>query len=119
MLLHDIVATSAAVAATSSRLAKVGLLADLLRRVAPSEIEIAIGVLSGEPRQGRIGIGAATIWNAKDVAAAESSALGLHDVDDALTQLAAVQGSGATAARRQRLRDLLRRATVSEQDFIE
>src|SRR5688572_4469911 len=118
MLLHDLVATSAAVADTTSRLAKIGLLADLLRRLASSEIEIAIGFLSGEPRQGRIGIGGATIWGAMDVAAAERPALALHDVDEAFTQLAAIKGSGATAARRQRLGDLLGRATRIEQDFI-
>ena len=118
MRLHDLVATSEAVAATTSRLAKVGLLADLLRRTAPGEIEIAIGFLTGEPRQGRIGIGGATIWNAKDVDAAEVPVLGLEQVDAALTQLAAIKGSGATAARQQRLRDLLRRATRREQDFI-
>jgi ATP-dependent DNA ligase len=61
MLLHDLVTTSAAVAEGSSRLAKIGLLADLLRRLAPHEIDIAIGFLSGEPRQGRIGIGGAVL----------------------------------------------------------
>ena len=64
MPLHDLVTTSAAVAEASSRLAKIGLLSDLLRRVPPQEIAIAIGFLSGEPRQGRIGIGGATIWTA-------------------------------------------------------
>ena len=118
MLLHDLVTTSATVAEASSRLAKTALLADLLRRLAPHEIDMAIGFLSGEPRQGRIGIGGATIWNAKDVPAAETSTLGLHDVDEAFTELAAVKGPGSAAARQQRLRDLLRRATSAEQDFI-
>ena len=118
MRLNDLVATSDGVAATSSRLAKIGLLADLLRQLAPDEFEIAIGFLSGEPRQGRIGIGGATIWNAKDVAASETPALSLHDLDEALTQLAAIKGSGATAARQQRLRELFRNATRREQDFI-
>src|SRR5688500_8697891 len=117
MLLHDLVATSAAVAATASRLAKIELLADLLRRLASSEIEIAIGFLSGA-RQGRIGIGGATIGSAMDVAAADRAALNLHDVDEAFRQLAGIKGSGATAARRQRLGDLLGRATRIEQDFI-
>ena len=118
MTLHDLVTTSAAVAQASSRLAKIGLLADLLRRVAPEEIEIAIGFLSGEPRQGRIGIGGATIWNARDVASADAPTLSLHDVDEAFTQIAALKGAGSTAARQQRLRELLRRATRAEQDFI-
>jgi DNA ligase 1 len=118
MPLHDLVTTSAAVAEASGRLAKMGLLANLLRRVAPEEIEVAIGFLCGEPRQGRIGIGSATIWTAKDVAAAETPSLTLHDVDEAFTQIAAMKGAGSTAARQQRLRDLLRRATHAEQDFI-
>src|SRR5688572_8689867 len=118
MSLHDLVTTSAAVGEASSRLVKIGLLADLLRRLSPDEIEIAIGFLSGEPRQGRIGIGGATIWTARDVAAAETPSLSLHDVDETFAQIAAIKGAGSTAARQQRLRDLLRRATRTEQDFI-
>src|SRR6185436_9060686 len=118
MSLHDLVTTSTAVAEASSRLAKIGLLADLLRRLAPEEIAIAIGFLSGEPRQGRIGIGYATISAARDVAASDTPTLQLHDVDDVFTQLAAIKGSGSSAARHQRLRDLLSRATSLEQDFI-
>ena len=118
MLLHDLVTTSAAVGEASGRLAKIGLLADLLVRLAPEEIEIAIGFLSGEPRQGRIGIGGASVWAAKDVAAAGAPALLLREVDEAFTQIASVKGSGAAATRQQRLRDLLGRATRAEQDFI-
>jgi ATP-dependent DNA ligase I len=118
MLLNDLVTTSAAVAEASSRLAKIGLLADLLRRLAPEEIEIAIGFLSGEPRQGRIGIGGSTIWTAKDVSPADGSRLTLHDVDEAFTEIGAVKGSGSAATRIGRLRDLLGRATRAEQDFI-
>lgn len=118
MFLHDVVTTSANVAQAAGKLAKIGLLADLLRRLAADEIEIAIGFLSGEPRQGRIGIGGAAIWSAKDVAASDTATLTLHDVDEALTQLAAVRGAGSAAARQQRLRDLLGRATRTEQDFI-
>jgi DNA ligase-1 len=118
MFLRDLVDTSSAVGEASGRLAKIGLLADLLRRLAPEEIEIAIGFLSGEPRQGRIGIGGATIWSAKDVPAADTPALDLRDVDEAFTQIGAMKGAGSTAARNQRLRDLLGRATRAEQDFI-
>jgi len=118
MSLHDLVTTSAAVGEASSRLVKIGLLADLLRRLSPDEIEIAIGFLSGEPRQGRIGIGGATIWTARDAPAAETPSLRLHDVDETFAQIAAIKGAGSTAARQQRLRDLLRRATRAEQDFI-
>jgi DNA ligase-1 len=118
MSLHDLVMTSAAVGEAGGKLAKIGLLSDLLRRLAPEQIDIAIGFLSGEPRQGRIGIGGATIWITRDVTPADAPTLTLHDVDDAFTQIAAVKGAGSTAARQQRLRELLRRATRTEQDFI-
>ena len=118
MLLRDLVSVSTAVSESAGRLAKVGLLAGLLRRLAPDEIEIAIGVLSGEPRQGRIGIGGAAIWAARDVAQADVPSLQLHDVDAAFAGIAAMKGAGAAAMRQERLRDLLRRATATEQDFI-
>ena len=118
MLLQNLVQTSSAVAAASSRLAKIGLLADLLRHLAPDEIEIAIGMLSGEPRHGRIGIGYATLWAAKDLPASETPDLQLIDVDEAFTHIASIKGAGASAARNERLRDLLRRSSRTEQDFI-
>ena len=65
MLLQEIVQTSAAVADSSGRLAKIAHLADLLHRLAPEEVSIAIPFLSGELRQGRIGLGPATIWSAR------------------------------------------------------
>ncbi|PYO75388.1 MAG: ATP-dependent DNA ligase, partial [Gemmatimonadetes bacterium] len=52
MLLHDLVQTSRRVAETSGRLAKIELLAGLLARTAPDEIETAIAFLSGGPPQG-------------------------------------------------------------------
>jgi len=118
VLLDDLVQTSRAVAGTSSRLTKIGLLADLLRRLAPGEIEIAIGMLSGEPRQGRIGIGGATLWSAKDTQGADTPALRLADADEAFTQISSIKGAGASSARHERLRSLLQQATRAEQDFI-
>jgi len=118
MSLHDLVTTSAAVGRASSRLAKIGLLADLLRRTGPEEIEIAIAFLSGELRQGRIGIGGATIWTLKDVPPAETPSLTLREVDETFARIATVKGSGSTAARLEQLRDLMRRATRAEQDFL-
>jgi len=118
MLLQDLVQTSAAVAEAGGRLAKIALLADLLRRLAPEEIEIAIGMLSGEPRQGRIGIGAAALWAAKDIGGADTPRLRLSDVDEAFALIASSRGPGASATRHERLRDLFQRATRAEQDFI-
>jgi DNA ligase 1 len=118
MQLDDIVRTSIAVAEASSRLAKIGLLADVLRRLAPDEVEIAIGMLSGEPRQGRIGIGSTTLWAARDTVATDAATLHVRDVDDAFTEIASIKGAGSSAMRQERLRHLLGRATRAEQDFI-
>ena len=118
MLLQDLVRTSTAVAEAGGRLTKIALLADLLRRLAPEEIEIAIGMLSGEPRQGRIGIAGAALWAAKDIPGADTPGLHLADVDEAFALIASTRGPGASAARHERLRHLFQRATRAEQDFI-
>ena len=89
MLLHELVDASAAIAQASSRLTKIGRLATLLERVAPAEVEIAIGFLSGEPRQGRIGIGPSAIREAVPPDSAVGPALQLLDVDRAFDQIAA------------------------------
>ena len=60
MLLYDVAATSAAVAATPSRLAKRELLADVFSR-AGDDLEIVVSYLAGELRQRRTGIGWATL----------------------------------------------------------
>ncbi|HEV7583145.1 MAG TPA: ATP-dependent DNA ligase, partial [Mycobacterium sp.] len=63
MLLLDVVATSADVGATSSRLTKVVRIADLLTRAAPDPELVAIVVswLSGELPQRQIGVGWASL----------------------------------------------------------
>src|SRR5258707_8010351 len=59
--LAGIAATSAAVAATSSRLAKVELLAACLLPLAPAEVPIAVDYLSGELPGGAVGVGGAAM----------------------------------------------------------
>jgi DNA ligase-1 len=118
MLLGDLVATSASVAGTSSRLDKIGQLADLLTRLSPTEIPIAVSFLSGEVRQGRIGIGYAAISAASAAAPAPTPTLTLDDVDRAFADLAGVAGKGSGAERARLLRQVFERATRDEQDFI-
>src|SRR5437764_7141139 len=57
MGLAEIAATSAAVAATSSRLAKVDLLATCLLPMTPAEVPVAVAYLSGELPGGALGVG--------------------------------------------------------------
>ncbi|MGH7475599.1 MAG: ATP-dependent DNA ligase [Longimicrobiales bacterium] len=118
MLLNDLVAVSRTVAATRSRLAKIGALADALRRAGPAEAPLAVAYLSGQPRQGRIGIGPAAVRQAWPESAALSPALTLRDVDSTLAQIASARGAGAARERIALLRELLARATSPEQDFL-
>ena len=53
--------TSRALAKTRARGAKIERLADCLRRLRPDEVRAAVACLSGEPRQGKIGLGYAAI----------------------------------------------------------
>ncbi|MGE3620361.1 MAG: ATP-dependent DNA ligase [Acidimicrobiia bacterium] len=117
MLLAEIVATSAAVGATRSRTAKVAALADLLARVEPEQVAVAVGFLVGEARQGRIGVGWAQVRDL-DVAPAPVPAVTVAEVDTALDRLAATTGAGSVGARRAVLQDLFGRATAAEGDFL-
>ena len=117
MLLAEVVATSAAVAATSSRTAKRDALAELLGRAEPHEVEPLIGFLVGEPRQGRFGVGWRTLASAARPPATLST-LTVIDLDAALSRLALLAGPGSAAQRRDLLSDLLCRATPREADFL-
>ena len=118
MFLHELVTTSKAVADSSGRLDKIDRLAALLRRVSPDEVDIAMAFLSGEVRQGRIGIGPAAIREARPPSPAAVPTLQLVDVDAALVRLAETSGAGSAAERVRQLRELLARATGEEQDFL-
>ena len=118
MQLVELVETSAAVAATRARGEKQAALAALLARLAPDEMEIAIGFLEGAPRQGRIGVGWAALEAARGTAAAAQASLSLRDVDLALDAFAALRGPGSAARRQQALQILFAQATYAEQDFL-
>lgn len=61
MLLADLVACADAVAATSARKAKIESLAELLRGAGGHEAGVVAALVAGDPRQGRIGVGWATV----------------------------------------------------------
>ncbi len=117
MFLADVVETSQRVADTPKRLEKIELLAGLLLRLDPDEVEIAVSYLSGSVRQGRIGVGYAALRDA-DGPAAETASLGIRDVDHALNALAGAKGPGSERTRREMLHALLARATAPEQRFL-
>lgn len=117
MLLADIVETSRRVTEASGRRTKVDLLGALLRTLDPEEVEIVVAFLSGYARQGRIGVGWATLRGAAAPAAAIAS-IEIHEVDRALASLAAVEGRGSDRRKRELLQALLARATPAEQTFL-
>jgi DNA ligase-1 len=117
-LLADVVGTSRRVADTPSRNAKVAELAACLRRLAPAEIEIGVAYLSGEPRQGRSGVGYGLLRDARVDAIVEAPSLTIAEVDAALERLSGTTGAGSKSERTRILSGLLERATPEERDFL-
>ncbi|HSI98667.1 MAG TPA: ATP-dependent DNA ligase [Gaiellaceae bacterium] len=117
MLLGEIADTSADVATTSSRLAKVARLAECLARARPEEVRVAVSYLSGVLPQGTIGIGWAALRELPQPAALPP-ALELLEADAAVSRIAAIAGPGSQAARRSELAGLFSRATEPEQRFL-
>jgi DNA ligase-1 len=116
-LLADLVAASQEVADTRSRSRKVAILAELLGRLNADEVAPAVGFLAGVPRQGRVGIGYATIYSL-DPAPAEKASLGIGELDRAISEIQGTTGSGSATQRKRVLGDLLGRATGHEADFM-
>lgn len=130
MLLGEVVRTSAAVAATPGRLAKVELIAALLSEAPPDELIIAASFLSGDLTQRQIGVGYAALTDllgGYGSAAPPGSPVGpppgvpeltLTGTDRVLGQVGALAGPGSQAERRRLLAGLLNRATEPERQFL-
>jgi len=117
-LFASLVGTSQNIGATSSRLGKVRALASFLRALPADEVEIAVHYLSGEIPQGRIGVGYALLQTTADQKAALEATLSIAEVDQGLTALSAVRGTGSAALRTHTLSELLSRATSAERHFL-
>jgi DNA ligase-1 len=119
VLLADVVATCSLVAATSSRSAKVAALAALLAEVPGEEVEAVVAALAGQPRQGKVGVGWATLTAVGDAAVpARQPSLTVTQLDLVVSALQAVGGTGSGATRARLLSDLLAQATADEAFFI-
>jgi ATP-dependent DNA ligase I len=116
VLFEEVAATSADVAATSSRLKKVERLSSVLARLRPEEVPIAVAYLSGALPHDSIGVGWASLREVPSPAAVAT--LELVEVDATLRRIGGLSGAGSQAARREALHDLFGRATGSEQDFL-
>jgi DNA ligase 1 len=133
MLLTEVVATSHAIAATRSRRAKVDQLVALLQRCSTEELPIVIGLLTGTPRQGRIGIGWATVSasvsatvsatvsdarNAEKNQRTDVVGLSVGDLDTLISVLINTVGAGSQASRQQLLSDAFARSSDAEIEFL-
>jgi DNA ligase-1 len=142
--LAELVEVSRTLAATPGRLDKTALLAALLGKLDPQEIEIAVAFLTGGTRQGRIGIGYATIAKAferpdvvatptpetqtsleealfpvaPETATAASRPLAIAEVDETFQSIARLSGSGSGGAKERQIRALFARASHEEREFL-
>jgi DNA ligase 1 len=117
MLLDALVQTSKLVAATSGRLDKIKILADLLRQAQADEIESAIAYLSGTTRQAKVGVGWVTLQKAK-AHVGTTARLHLRDVDETLERISTRSGKGSAGEKERLLGALFSKATAEEQDFL-
>ncbi|MEZ0355391.1 ATP-dependent DNA ligase [Mycobacterium sp. SA01] len=117
MLLSDVAAASADVSATSSRLAKVARIAELLSGVGdPRVVQVVVSWLSGDLPQRQIGVGWAALRSLP--APADTSTLTVAAVDTTFTEIGAVAGKGSQARRAELLGGLFGAATDAEQVFL-
>jgi DNA ligase-1 len=119
MLFHELAEASRAVSETRARSTKIELLAACLSRLTPAEVEIAVAFLSGELRQGKIGLGYAAIRGLGLPPPAAGPTLSVGDVDAELARLAGIRGARSASLRATALAALFARATEGEQRFLE
>ncbi len=123
VLLAEVVATSAAVAGTRSRRAKVTALATLLTRLdgaGPDEVEIVTSYLAGSLRQRRTGLGWRGLSSLPQAAAPPpvDASLTVREVDGLFERLSTLAGSGSRQARVTLVTELFSRATEPEQTWL-
>ena len=116
MLLNRLAETSAALAATRSRLAKRELIAAVLRETQPEDVEVVVAYLSGSLRQRRTGVGWRTLQDAPPPAAEPT--LTVAEVDAVFAAVSELAGPGSAGARTAAVSDLLSRATAAEQRLV-
>lgn len=116
MQLARVIETSATVAATRSRNAKVVALAATLREASVPEVEVVTDYLAGRLPQRTVGVGWRRLQSLPEPAAAPQ--LEVWEVDAALTELAALTGAGSGSARDRAVSDLFGRASAAEQKWL-
>jgi DNA ligase-1 len=116
MLLRDLVETSAAVAATRSRKAKVAAIAERLGQADLDELPVVTAYLGGTILQRRTGVGWRGLSSLPDPA--DEPSVTAREVHETLDRLAAMSGAGSQELRASGVRDLFARATADEQRWL-
>lgn len=116
VLLADVVAASRAASATRSRLAKTAAVAEALRAAGPDQAATVAAYLSGVLPQRRVGVSWRGLTSLPHPA--DSATATVAEVDDALTAIAAVGGTGSSAVRQQAVAHLFAQLTADEQDYL-
>ncbi|MDH5371955.1 MAG: ATP-dependent DNA ligase [Acidimicrobiia bacterium] len=117
VLFEKVVAASDRVSSTRKRSEKVAVLAGLFDNMDESDVPTIVAILSGEPRQGKIGIGYQTIAGLELPPAAQATVT-VSDIDRALDQIARTTGEGSQGHRLEILSGILIECTADEQSFI-
>lgn len=117
MRLKVVVDCSLETASTRSRKKKIASLARCLGQLGREELAVGVAYLSGEMRQGRIGLGYATVMKVRPPPSAEPS-LTLAEIDERFTLIKDTSGKGSVKAKERLLGQLLERATEPEQTFL-
>lgn len=114
MLLQQLVQVSRGISETSKRTVKIELAAGLLRQLNPDEILPVAAYLSGAARQGRIGIGYASL---RDIAGTPATvpSITIAELDRTLDFIRDARGPNQKQAI---LRPFMDRATEPEQRFL-
>ena len=118
MQLAELATASAALAATGSRLAKVALLRDSLRKLGQEERIAGAAWLAGTLPGGRIGLGPAAVRELGNIPPAPTPSLTVAEAARRIEALRTIAGKGSAARRREALGELFGRATAAEQTFL-
>ena len=117
MLYVEVVTAATQVAATSKRSQKVATFAALLRTTPVDQVAVVVGMLIGAPRQGRIGVGWATLRDIRTAPAAQPS-VDVAEIDRVIEVVATTTGAGSQRDREQVLVGLMTRLTHDEQQHF-
>jgi DNA ligase-1 len=122
LTLAALAAASADITATRSRTAKTERIATLLADAHPDDLALAVLYLSGVTRQGRIGVGWATLADVAvrpEATSPSVPAMTLGEVDALLDAVEATTGQGSAERRQQLLQDRFAALSATEADLLQ